>query len=210
MLTWGAVSRFKAPSRSWVVRWRWERRNHQRSLTWWPPRPFCGGGPGGGGSAAPNLRETTGQSPGKPPKTAGGPLAKLSENRWKTAGGPLAKTVGKTAGNRRGKPRFWVTFASLNKSREGALRRHFSAPGGGVAIRSPLLRLNLCTLRSDGVGGTGICGFLDVTKGILGPMTPKSEFHDKATPKGVYTSSYTPRRGGAYPLVVKENSHVLA
>ena len=52
--------------------------------------------------------------------------------------------------------------------------------------------------------------FLDVTKGILGPMTPKSEFHDKATPKGVYTSSYTPRRGGAYPLVVKGISHVLA
>ena len=83
-------------------------------------------------------------------------------------------------------------------------------PLGGVAIRSPLLRLNLCTLRSDGAGGTGICGFLDVTKGILGPMTPKSEFHDKATPKGVYTSSYTPRRGGAYPLVVKGISHVLA
>ena len=52
--------------------------------------------------------------------------------------------------------------------------------------------------------------FLDVTKGILGPMTPKSEFHYKATPKGVYTSSDTPFRGGAYPLVVKENSHDLA
>ena len=83
-------------------------------------------------------------------------------------------------------------------------------PLGGVAIRDPLFRLNSCTFRNDGVGGTGICGFLDVTKGILGPMTPKSEFHDKATPKGVYTSSYTPRRGGAYPLVVKGISHVLA
>ena len=82
-------------------------------------------------------------------------------------------------------------------------------PLGGVAIRRPLFRLKVCTLRSDGVGGTGICGFLDVTKGLLGPMTPKSEFHDKATPKGVYTSSYGPFRGGAYPLVVKENSHDL-
>ena len=83
-------------------------------------------------------------------------------------------------------------------------------PLGGVAIRDPLFRRNSCTFRSDGVGGTGICGFLDVTKGLLGPMTPKSEFHDKATPKGVYTSSYTPRRGGAYPLVVKGISLVLA
>ena len=41
-------------------------------------------------------------------------------------------------------------------------------------------------------------------------MTPKSEFHYKATPKGVYTSAYAPFRGGAYPLVVKENSHDLA
>ena len=49
-----------------------------------------------------------------------------------------------------------------------------------------------------------------MTKGLLGPMTPKSEFHYKATPKGVYTSSDTPFRGGAYPLVVKENSHDLA
>ena len=83
-------------------------------------------------------------------------------------------------------------------------------PLGGVAIRDPLFRLNSCTFRNDGVGGTGICGFLDVTKGLLGPMTPKSEFHYKATPKGVYTSSDTPFRGGAYPLVVKENSHDLA
>ena len=83
-------------------------------------------------------------------------------------------------------------------------------PLGGVAIRDPLFRLNSCTFRNDGVGGTGICGFLDVTKGILGPMTPKSEFHYKATPKGVYTSSDTPLRGGAYPLVVKGISHDLA
>ena len=83
-------------------------------------------------------------------------------------------------------------------------------PLGGVAIRDPLFRLNSCTFRNDGVGGTGICGFLDVTKGLLGPMTAFAEFHDKATPKGVYTSSDTPFRGGAYPLVVKENSHDLA
>ena len=83
-------------------------------------------------------------------------------------------------------------------------------PLGGVAIRRPLFRLNSCTFRSDGVGGTGIYGFLDVTKGLLGPMTAFAEFHDKATPKGVYTSSDTPFRGGAYPLVVKENSHDLA
>ena len=41
-------------------------------------------------------------------------------------------------------------------------------------------------------------------------MTAFAGFHDKATPKGVYTSSYAPFRGGAYPLVVKENSHDLA
>ena len=41
-------------------------------------------------------------------------------------------------------------------------------------------------------------------------MPPKSEFHYKATPKGVYTSSDTPLRGGAYPLVVKGISHDLA
>ena len=83
-------------------------------------------------------------------------------------------------------------------------------PLGGVAIRKALFRLKLCTLQSYGVGGTGICGFLDVTKGLLGPMTAFAGFHDKATPKGVYTSSYAPFRGGAYPLVVKENSHDLA
>ena len=41
-------------------------------------------------------------------------------------------------------------------------------------------------------------------------MTAFAGFHDKATPKGVYTSSYTPFRGGAYPLVVKGISLVLA
>ena len=94
-------------------------------------------------------------------KTVGKPLAKPPgdhwQNRWKTAGKPLKncrktaveppsnlprkppvnrrETTGKTAGkpseNRRQKPRFWVTFASLNKDREGTLRRHFSALRGG-------------------------------------------------------------------------------
>ena len=41
-------------------------------------------------------------------------------------------------------------------------------------------------------------------------MTAFAGFHDKATPKGVYTSSYTPHKGGAYPLVVKGISLVLA
>ena len=169
---WGAVSRFKAPSRSWVVqvatgppkppafldvvatwtllwwwsRWRWERR----------PKPPA------------NHRETTGQSP--------------------VFGSLLPVSI------RAGQGLSGVIFRAL----------------GGVAIRGPLFRLKVCTLRSDGVGGTGICGFLDVTKGILGPMTAFAGFHDKATPKGVYTSSYTPHKGGAYPLVVKGISLVLA
>ena len=41
-------------------------------------------------------------------------------------------------------------------------------------------------------------------------MTAFAEFHEEATPKGVYTSSDTPLRGGAYPLVVKGISLVLA
>ena len=81
---------------------------------------------------------------------------------------------------------------------------------GGVAIGGSLPRLNSRTFPSDGVGGTGICGFLSVTEGILGPMTAFAGFHDKATPKGVYTSSDTPFRGGAYPLAVKGISLVLA
>ena len=75
-----------------------------------------------------NRRETTGKTAGRPP-----------EDRRKTTGKTVGKTAGKPPGdhwqncrqNCREKPRFWVTFASLNKSREGALRRHFSAPGGG-------------------------------------------------------------------------------
>ena len=148
----------------------------------------------------------------------------MAGNRCRTAGKPLEsrrETTGKTAGKPPGKPLETAgkspVFGSLlpvsisdGNGREGSLRRHFSAPGGGVAIRDPLFRRNLCTFRSDGVGGTGIYGFLDVTKGLLGPMTAFAGFHDKATPKGVYTSSYGPFRGGAYPLVVKENSHDLA
>ena len=168
-----------------------------------------------------NCRKTTGKTVGKPPENP-------RQNRWKTAGDHWQncwETVGKTAGkplgdhgqklseNCREKPRFWVTFASLNKQLEWPGRASpasFFGPWGGVAIRDPLFRRNLCTLRSDGVGGTGIFGFLDVREGILGPMTAFAGFHDKATPKGVYTSSYAPFRGGAYPLAVKENSHDLA
>ena len=109
------------------------------------------------------------------------------ENRWKTGVEPLEnrrETTGKTAGkmpeNRREKPRFWVTFASLNKGREGSVKASpasFSGPGGGCH-RGVLPRLNVCTLRSDGVGGTGICGFLSVTEGLLGLMRAFSEFHE--------------------------------
>ena len=148
---------------------------------------------------------------GAPRRSTGRPLAKLSEDHWqncrkttgKTAGKPLVKSLG----NRREKPRFWVTFASLNKRLEGPGRASpasFFGPWGGVAIRRPLLRLNLCTLRSDGVGGTGICGFLDVRKGLLGPMTAFAEFRDKVTPKGVYTSSYTPLRGVRTPWLLRK------
>ena len=51
-------------------------------------------------------------------------------------------------------------------------------PLGGVAIRDPLFRLNSCTFRNDGVGGTGIYGFLDVTKGLFRPMRAFAEFHE--------------------------------
>ena len=59
----------------------------------------------------------------------------------------------------------------------------------GVGHRGVFPRHNVCTFRSDGVGGTGICGFLSVTEGLLGPMGAFSEFHEEATPKGVYTDS---------------------
>ena len=64
----------------------------------------------------------------------------------------------------------------------------FRALGGG-GHRGVFPRLNVCTFRSDGVGGTGSCGFLSVTEGLFGPMGAFSEFHEEATPKGVYTDS---------------------
>ena len=70
-----------------------------------------------------NRRETTG-------KTAGKPLENPRQNRRETTG----KNCRKTAGNRRGKPRFWVTFASLNKGREWPERvspTSFFGPWGG-------------------------------------------------------------------------------
>ena len=41
-------------------------------------------------------------------------------------------------------------------------------------------------------------------------MRAFAEFHEEAMPKGVYTSSQTSFRGGAYPLVVKGISLDLA
>ena len=86
-----------------------------------------------------------------------------------------------------------MTFASLNKGREGlgkASPASFFGPwGGGVGHRGVFPRHNVCTFRSDGVGGTGSCGFLSVPEGLFGPMSPKWGFHDKATLKGVYTDS---------------------
>ena len=71
-----------------------------------------------------------------------------SRSRWKTAGllsrrktaGKTAvelaeKTAGKPPENRREKPRFWVTFASLNKGREWLERvspASFFGPWGGL------------------------------------------------------------------------------
>ena len=48
------------------------RRNHQRSLTWWPPGPFCGDGPGGGSAAVEplsNLCRTSVEPPGNAGKS---------------------------------------------------------------------------------------------------------------------------------------------
>ena len=126
-------------------------------------------------------------------RTAG----KLPENRRRTAGKPPAKPPG----NRREKPRFWVTFASLKKGREGsgkASPTSFFRPWGRVGHGGVFPRLNVCTFPSDGVGGTGSCGFLSVPEGLFGPIGGFSEFHEEATPKGVYTDSYTPHKGGAY------------
>ena len=134
-----------------------------------------------------NRLKTVGKRASNRWKTAGRPLAKRLESGRRTAGktaenrrGTTGKNCWKTAENRRGKPRFWVTFASLNKELEGPERvspASFFGPWGGVVIRRPLFRLNSCTFRTDGVGGTGICGFLDVTKGLLGPMTAFAGFH---------------------------------
>ena len=65
-----------------------------------------------------NRRETAGKPPGdhwqNGWKTGVEPLENPPENRRGTTG----KNCRKTAGNRREKPRFWVTFASLNKKLE--------------------------------------------------------------------------------------------
>ena len=97
-----------------------------------------------------NCRKMTGKTAGKPLenrwKTVGKPLVKLLENRRRTAGKlpakPLEnsrqnrlKTARKPPENRREKPRFWVTFASLNKGLEGPGRASpasFFGPWGGL------------------------------------------------------------------------------
>ena len=82
-----------------------------------------------------NRWKTTGKTAGRPPgnrwKAGVEPLEKPLENRRGTTG----KNCWKTAENRRGKPRFWVTFASLNKEREGPERASptsFFGPWGGL------------------------------------------------------------------------------
>ena len=112
-----------------------------------------------------NRRKTAGKPPENGWETAGKPASNLPRkpagnrwktgdellgDRWKTAGRPPAKplesrreTTGKTAGkppgnrwlNRREKPRFWVTFASLNKGPEWLERvspASFFGPWGGL------------------------------------------------------------------------------
>ena len=84
-----------------------------------------------------NRRKTVGKLPENRRETVGKPPSNLPRkppvNRRETTG----KTAGKPSENRRQKPRFWVTFASLNKDREGPLRRHFSALRGGCHKGGP-------------------------------------------------------------------------
>ena len=97
-----------------------------------------------------NRRKTVGKTAGKLPETTGKTAVEPLENRWKTAGKtaveppenrqktavePAEKTVGKPLENRREKPRFWVTFASLNKGLEWlekASPASFFGPWGGL------------------------------------------------------------------------------
>ena len=128
-----------------------------------------------------NHRQTAGKPPENYRKTAGKPLAKLSENRWKTvgktAGRPLAKplenrrktavelaekTVGKPPGKPPEKPRFWVTFASLNKGLEWSGRASptsFFGPWGGVAIGGSFPGSTHVLSHPMGLAERGFAGF---------------------------------------------------
>ena len=123
-----------------------------------------------------NCRETTGKTAGKPPgnrrRTAGKPpvkpLENRQQNRWKTGVEPLESRRENCRANRPETVGKSPVFGSLlpvsirdRNGLEGPLRRHFSGSGGGCH-RGVLPRLNSCTFPSDGVGGTGICGFLSV------------------------------------------------
>ena len=66
------------------------------------------------------------------PDRGGRAVGKLSSNRRRNR----RQTVVEPSGNRRRKPRFWGTVVSLNKGREGSLRRHFSGLGGGCHKRA--------------------------------------------------------------------------
>ena len=87
------------------------------------------------GKPVSNRWKTAGKLSGKPVsnrwKTAGKLSGKPASNRWKATGRPLAKL----SENRREKPRFWVTFDSLNKRLEGPGRASpasFFGPWGGL------------------------------------------------------------------------------
>ena len=137
-------------------------------------------------------------------KTPGKPLAKTAveppENRRKTAVELAEKTAGKPLENRREKPRFWVTFASLNKrigmAGKGLSGVIFPAPGGGCHKETTFQAQSHVLFPSDGVGGTGIYRFLDVTEGLLGPMTAFAEFHEDSSRLKVCTLRPIPLSGG--------------
>ena len=94
------------------------------------------------------LAEKTG---GKPPENCPGNRRKPPGDHWQNC----RKTA---AENRRQKPRFWVTFASLNKDREGPLRRHFSALGG-VAIGGSFPGVTDVLSGPQGLAERGVAGF---------------------------------------------------
>ena len=158
----------------------------------------AGTGPGliqGGrvaGEPLENRWKTAGQTVGK---TVGKTAGKLSENRRETAGKTAGKPPAKPPENRRKTPRFWVTFASLKKGREGPGRTGkglsgviFRALGGGW----PWGPLPQAQRMYFPVRWGWWNGELRVFERDGGPFRSDggfSEFHEEATPKGVYTDS---------------------